>query len=177
MPGVLHPVLVATIQKTEWRQSKGKLGRWSKSWRACPVRKDWSSLVLSPWRRLRADLNIGFRYLKRDYKEDGFSVFISSHTENTRGNVCKFHCESFYPDTRKKSLTVRTITETTSPRIWWQLHHCRFSKCNWTGCHIISSELSFPGKVGQGDLSRFFPIRADLWFYKSNFLIFQKTTL
>jgi len=78
-------------QKTDWRQSKGRLGRWSKGWRACPVRKDWRSLVLSPWRRLRGDLIIVFHYLQRDYKEDGVSVFISSHTEKTRGNGYKFH--------------------------------------------------------------------------------------
>lgn len=26
------------------------------------------------------------------------------------------------------------MTGTTSPRMWWNIHHWRFSRCDWTGC-------------------------------------------
>ncbi|KAK4823664.1 hypothetical protein QYF61_005016 [Mycteria americana] len=61
-------------------------------------------------RRLRGDLITVFQYLKGSYKEDGASLFTSSHMEKTRSNGYKLLLGRFQLDTRGKFFTVRTIS-------------------------------------------------------------------
>lgn len=57
----------------------------------------------------REDLITIFQYIKGGYRDNGDSVFIRSHTENTWDNVYKMHQKRFYVDVTKIFFTIRTI--------------------------------------------------------------------
>ncbi|KAK4815390.1 hypothetical protein QYF61_001378, partial [Mycteria americana] len=99
-----------------------------------PYNKRLKELVLFSWekRRLRGDLTTVFQYLKGGYKEDGGSLFTSSHMDKTKDNRYKLQWERFHLDIGKKFFTVRTFTGTTSPGTRWSPHCWNFSKWDWT---------------------------------------------
>lgn len=155
----------------DWRGSRGGLWRWPKCQRPCLMRGDWKSWVFSPWRKAPGRQLRGPSQSIPAWKEQlqgGQKLSLEKETwEKKIGQQVQAVQREASSWCKNFSLWDQPFTGATSPGMWWNSHHQRFSGCDWTGCKIISSGIPFPQKVGPDDLSRSLPAWDALCFFGS----------
>lgn len=145
------------------RRSKGGPEKWPKGWRAFLVRKDWRNWVTSSQGREGVggphhSLPVHKGHLRRGQK---LTPHMELHGEDAIGISCT---RKAFIDTDLLQWEEQPVTGKQPLDIVVESPSRKFSRCDWTRCWVISSELLFPWKVEPDDLLRSFPICAVVWF-------------